>query len=163
MKAAKKCTFGKYGFYFGGLLWHCLFNLRTSKCTFILFEDTVILICALWRPCMILQCPVLLYFRKSASHGKKVTKECIMILQAAAQDLHQEVCNWSSKGRTCQTKPELMKQKKTNFLTVKTWFCIILFTRIENAQDSKHSSSIFTSKNLLMREEAKCLYSLLST
>ncbi len=35
-----------------------------------------------------------------------------MILQAAAQDLHQEVCNWSSKGRTCQTKPELMKQQK---------------------------------------------------
>jgi hypothetical protein len=50
---------------------------------------------------------------RTASHGKKVTKECIMILQAAAQDLHQEVCNWSSKGRTCQTKPELMKQKNT--------------------------------------------------
>jgi hypothetical protein len=80
----------------------------------------VILICALVTAMhdSALQCPVLLYFRKSAvhtrsaSHGKKVTKECIMILQAAAQDLHQEVCNWSSKGRTCQTKPELMKQRK---------------------------------------------------
>jgi hypothetical protein len=78
---------------------------------------------------MILQCPVLLYFRKSASHGKKVTKECIMILQAAAQDLHQEVCNWSSKGRTCQTKPELMKQKNTlkNYLYYKDVILYILY------------------------------------